>query len=146
MIRKILPQDRQLYLTMTQEFYNSDAVLHKVDISYMESTFQEMMRSEDYVLGYILEYEGQPAGYAQLSKTFSQEVGGTVILVEELYVRPEYRSHGLGSEFFKFLKDGPGKNARRLRLEVTHSNKRAISLYERMGFEQLDYIQMVLDK
>ncbi len=146
MIRKMAPSDRELYLNMTREFYHSDAVLHPVDESFIQNTFDEMMRSEDYVLGYILEYDGTPAGYAQLSKTFSQEVGGLVVLVEELYVSPQYRSKGLGREFFKFLEDGPARDARRLRLEVTGSNTRAIALYERMGFTKLDYIQMVKDR
>ena len=146
MIRKMAPSDRELYLNMTREFYHSDAVLHPVDESFIQNTFDEMMRSEDYVLGYILEYDGTPAGYAQLSKTFSQEVGGLVVLVEELYVSPQYRSNGLGREFFKFLEDGPARDARRLRLEVTGSNTRAIALYERMGFTKLDYIQMVKDR
>ena len=146
MIRKIAPSDRELYLNMTREFYHSDAVLHPVDESFIQNTFDEMMRSEDYVLGYILEYDGTPAGYAQLSKTFSQEVGGLVVLVEELYVSPQYRSKGLGREFFKFLEDCPARDARRLRLEVTGSNTRAIALYERMGFTKLDYIQMVKDR
>ena len=146
MIRKMTPNDRELYMSMTDKFYSSDAVLHKVPVSNIEATFDEMMRSENYVLGYILEYQGTPAGYAQLSRTFSQEVGGMVILVEELFVLPEYRSHGLGREFFKFLEAGPGRDARRLRLEVTRSNSRAESLYERLGFTRLDYIQMVKDK
>ena len=146
MIRKMAPSDRELYLSMTREFYNSDAVLHGVDESFINNTFDEMMRSDDYVLGYILEHDGSPAGYGLLSKTFSQEVGGLVILVEELYVTPEYRSHGLGRVFFKFIEDGPGKDARRFRLEVTKCNDRAISLYKKLGYSQLDYIQMVKDR
>ena len=35
---------------------------------------------------------------------------------------------------------------RRFRLEVTHCNERAISLYRRLGYEELDYIQMIKDR
>ena len=34
----------------------------------------------------------------------------------------------------------------RLRLEVEDYNKGAMRLYERMGFELLPYLQMVIDK
>ena len=36
------------------------------------------------------------AGYALLAKTFSQEAGGLVVWLDEMYVRPAYRSKGLG--------------------------------------------------
>ena len=37
-------------------------------------------------------------------------------------------------------------DVRRFRLEVTRCNERAISLYRRLGYEELDYIQMIKDR
>ena len=103
-----------------------------------------MLRSDTYVRGYIFEYEGTPCGFALLSKTFSQEAGGFSITIEEIYIDPEYRSKGLATEFFDWLKNE--SCAMRLRLEVEDYNKGAMRLYERMGFELLPYLQMVIDK
>ena len=55
MIREIKKEDRQLYMEMSEEFYNSEAVLHSIPESYREAAWEEMMRSEEYAKGYILE-------------------------------------------------------------------------------------------
>lgn len=144
MIRKLTPQDHVLFLDLCREFYHSSAVMHPIPESYYENTFQELMRSEVYTQCYILEYEGQPAGYALLSKSYSAEAGGMVVWIEELYLRPDFRSHGMGSEFFAFLEQE--HPAARYRLEIEPDNERAAKLYRSRGYEVLPYVQMIKDK
>ncbi|MCD7872414.1 MAG: GNAT family N-acetyltransferase [Clostridiales bacterium] len=141
MIRKLTYKDKNEYCKLAMEFYNSDAVLHTIPAEYIEKTFTELMRSDEYVQCFILEAENKTAGYALLSKTFSQECGGYVIWIEELFILKQFRGMGLGSEFFSFIE----KNipAARYRLEAEPENKRAIRLYERRGFKPLTYTQMI---
>jgi GNAT superfamily N-acetyltransferase len=143
MIRKIRPDDRQLFLDLEKQFYNSEAVLHPIPDSYFENNFNELMRSEDYLECYLFEVRGKNAGYALLSKSFSPEAGGMVIWIEELFILPEFRSKGIGSEFFEFLE--ANYKAARYRLEIEPDNVRAEKLYRRRGFETLEYVQMVKD-
>ena len=135
--------DRELYIGMAEEFYSSDAVLHPVPREYFEKTADEALRSDAYAEIYLLEYEGRTAGYGLTARTFSQEAGGQVLWIEELYIREEYRSRGLGREFFSFIEEKNRGKIARLRLEVEEENTRAISLYKRLGYEVLDYKQMV---
>ena len=83
MIREIREEDKQLYMDLTEEFYNSEAVLHPIPEAYREATFHEMMRSQDYVKAYILEKDGQAAGYGLTSYTFSQEAGGKEMCIRD---------------------------------------------------------------
>lgn len=145
MIRPITSQDKEIFLELTRHFYHSDAVLHPIPEEYHQKTFAELVRTDVYALGYLLEYAGKPAGYALLAKTFSQEAGGYVLWLDELYVLPDYRSKGLGREFFQFLEDTFPETAR-IRLEVEAENIRAIALYEKMGFISLPYRQMIKDR
>lgn len=145
MIRKMTENDKELYITMAEEFYNSDAVLHPIPRDQFEKTANEALRSDEYAEIYLLEYEGETAGYGLTARTFSQEAGGQVLWIEELYIRKEFRSKGLGREFFSSLEDKNRGEIVRLRLEVEADNTRAISLYERLGYEVLDYVQMVKD-
>ena len=123
MIREFTSQDRKLYVEMASEFYHSPAVLHPVPDAFFE--------------------RGEPAGYGLTAKTFSQEAGGYVIWLEELYIREQFRSRGLGSEFFAYVEKKYAGQAARFRLEVEEDNVRAISLYKRLGYEVLDYTQMI---
>ncbi|MBQ7132972.1 MAG: GNAT family N-acetyltransferase [Ruminococcus sp.] len=144
MIRRITEKDRELYYKYVDLFYNSDVVNAPVPKVNYEITFDEMMRSDDYVWCYIFECDGKPCGFAMMSKTFSQEAGGVSVTVEEIYIEEEYRNRGLGTQFFEFMKKNI--SAARYRIEVEEDNAKAKALYERMGFEELPYIQMVIDK
>lgn len=142
-IRKIGKDDHDVFVEMGKEFYNSEAVLHNIDESCHEAAFKELMRSDVYLECYIFEVDSKIAGYSLLDKMYSREVGGLVVWVEELYVRSDFRCHGIGNKFFDYLeKNVP---ASRYRLEIEPDNTRARALYERRGYKTLGYSQMYKD-
>lgn len=145
MIRKITPADRHEYISMVTDFYNSDAVCHTVDTQNFKKTFDELMRDDTYAEGYIFEKDGAVSGYALLAKTFSQEAGGIVIWVEEIYVKPSFRGRGQGKEFLKSIISRLGHGVSRIRLEASACNSRAVKLYRSLGFTDLEYGQLIID-
>ena len=141
MIRSLTSKDREIYVSLATEFYNTNAVIKPIPPENFEKTFDEMMQSDRYAEGFLFALSDTIAGYALIAKTFSQEAGGLVIWIEEIYVRPKFRSQGLGKEFFEFLyKERP---AIRYRLETEHDNERANKLYKSLGFVDFPYEQMV---
>jgi len=145
MFRVIKEDDKKVLFEMLDEFYNSAAVLHPIPKSNYENTFRELMDSDKYLDGYIFETDGETAGYAIMSKSYSPEAGGRIMWIEEVYVRSAFRSRGIGRKFFEYLEDTFGEDVKRIRLEVEPDNRRAMSLYEGIGFKMLPYIQMVKD-
>lgn len=146
MIRKISQSDRADFIRLSKQFYSSPAVLFNVPESYHERAFDELMRSDVYADGYILESGGKTVGYGLTAKTYSREAGGKVLWLEELFVLPQYRSAGLGKEFFQVVETEARRgNFVRIRLEVEEENVRARALYERLGYRPLEYDQMVKD-
>lgn len=139
MIRKFVPEDREDYIRFSTEFYNSSAVDKPVPREHFEQGFDEIMRSDVYVQGYMLVCDGNNVGYCVTMKTYSVEAGGITIWIDELFVLEEYRSKGLGRELFKYIEENGDKKLRRIRLEVELENGRAISLYKKMGFEPAPY-------
>ena len=89
----------------------------------------------------IIEYDGKIAGYGNISFTYSIEGGGNVVFLEELYIKPEYRNKGIGTEYFNFIHTN--FPAKRYRLEVTDCNIKAKQLYEKLGYTYLNYKQMI---
>lgn len=143
-IRKITQDDKSVFIEMSREFYSSSAVLNNIDDAFHFNTFEELMRSDVYLECYIFETDkGEIAGYALLDKMFSHEVGGILVWVEELYVRPDFQGRGIGGAFFAYLeKNVP---AARYRLETEPENEGARALYKRKGYRELEYLQMVKD-
>lgn len=82
-IRKITSDDKQLFFDMSEEFYNSSAVLHPINVSCHAAAFEEMMRSEVYIRGFILCDGENAVGYAILNIMFCREVGGKTVWIEE---------------------------------------------------------------
>ena len=143
MIRPLNATDRDAYLAMANSFYHSPVVLEPVPDSHLEKTFDLLMKGTPYAEGYALcTAEGVMEGYALLAKTWSQEAGGIVLWIEEIYVSPEARGKGLGSEFFQYLEQTRTEDCLRFRLEVEKENEKAVSLYQKLGFEFFPYDQM----
>lgn len=85
----------------------------------------------------VLEVAGQVVGYALLVSFWSNEYGGEIVTVDELYVAAPHRGRGLGSGLFDALSRDHSlwpAGAVAQELEVTPGNARARALYERMGF------------
>ena len=143
MIRKIRENDRAEFIRLSEEFYSSPAVLHALPRSYHEAIFDEALRSDEYADVYMLEDGGRTVGFGVTAKTFSREAGGKVLWLEELYILEECRGRGLGREYFSFIENYAREHGfARIRLEVEPENVRARSLYERLGYRPLGYLQM----
>ena len=145
-LRRLTPTDRETYLRLAHAFYHSPAVLHPVPDDHFVRTFEEILRSDVYADGFLLENDqGDCLGYAVTSKTFSQECGGQAVWVEELYILPEYQGRGFGTHALRQL-EALYPSATRFRLEVEPDNESAARLYQRLGYEVLEYRQFVKDK
>lgn len=74
MIRRIDPNDRNLFVTLSKEFYSTDAVSHTIPHEYHKNSFDELMRSDEYIECFIFEQDGETAGYALIAKLFPKRV------------------------------------------------------------------------
>lgn len=145
-LRDLRPEDGPVVLPMVNDFYHSDAVDHAVDPAVLERSFLDAASpGEPLLRGLLIQWEGAPAGYLYITQCYSAEVGGRCVLLDEVYLKPEFRGRGLGSEILAWLeREYPA--ARRFRLEVTRANQGAARLYQKSGYEFLRYDQMVLDR
>lgn len=141
--RPITAADETDFYTMAEEFYHSDAVLHPIPAEYHRRAFSEMMRSGQYLSGYIFTDGDNTAGFAVTNRMMQHEAGGVMVWVEDLYIRPAYRGQGLGSRFLAWVEEQLRGDAVMLRLETEPENERAQELYYRLGYENLNYLQMI---
>jgi RimJ/RimL family protein N-acetyltransferase len=84
----------------------------------------------------VCEIDGSVVGYALLISFWSNELGGEVCVIDELFVDRKNRGRGLATALFDRLAAFefwfPRPMA--LVLEVSPENERARALYERLGF------------
>jgi GNAT superfamily N-acetyltransferase len=82
-------------------------------------------------------------GYAILIPYWSNEFGGVLLFVDELFVDATMRGQGVAQAFFAFVDETRPYDAVALALEVAPRNKGARALYERLGFSDRYHGMMV---
>ena len=101
---------------------------------------------KDDRLGFVLvalEKNQRPVGIALGCAFLGVEHGGTSGWIEELYVLPEFRERGIGSLLVaEFIRVASALGWRAIDLEIDSGHRRAVSLYERHGFTQLDRLRL----
>lgn len=145
MIRELRKEDKDLYISMVKDFYDSEAVLHNIPIGNILNTYHEIVSCSPYVKAYLIEEQKETAGYGLISLTYSNEAGGLVVWIEELYILQKFRGLGLGGRFLDFVETEFSSKAKRFRLEIAKTNKSSQRLYLRKGYTSLEYLQMVYD-
>ena len=143
-IRKINAGDREVYLAMAKDFYSSPAVLENIPEENISRSFVEFTGGTPFGDAFIFEENGEVVGYGVLAYTYSQEAGGKVVWLEEIYVCREHRGKGKGSEFIDFVLEK--LPASRYRLETEPENEAATRLYIRKGFELFEYVNYKIDR
>ncbi|KGF15189.1 GNAT family acetyltransferase [Peptostreptococcus sp. MV1] len=132
-------------LSMMMYFYRSDAVDHPIEESIVEKLLDDIISKEHPIKGYEVIYGGDLVGFGIVTSYYASEVAGMTIQLEDLFIIDEYRSMGIAKEYINRVREA-FPQAARFRLEVCSSNERAIDLYKKLGFEELEYMQMVDDQ
>jgi GNAT superfamily N-acetyltransferase len=84
---------------------------------------------------WLIESDGEAAGYFVLTVCFSLEFGGSFGLLDEVFVAESWRGRGFGTAAIEFAAAWcRERGMQALRLEVWTGNSGAIRLYERAGF------------
>ncbi len=139
-IRDMGSKDKAAVIEMMRVFYSTDAVFSNGSEEIFEADTDNCINGNPYVEGYVFEKDGVVCGYGMLAKSFSTEFGKQCIWIEDLYIKDEYRGSGIGSRFLKSVEEKYPNSL--LRLEVEAENKRAVSVYEKCGYDVLPYMEM----
>lgn len=144
-IRDFKEEDRQWYLSLSNEFFNSSAVLHPVPMNLLERNFDNLIKASKLARGLAIEYDSHSCGYAVIAFSYSTAVAGKVLWIEDLCISKKYRGQGIGTSFFKWLFSEYGDKVDRFRLETAPENESVRKLYKSLGFNAIEYRQMVCD-
>ena len=109
------------------------------DVAMMRRTLTEMRVNPVRGAVAVLELSGQCCGYALLISFWSNEFGGEICAIDELFVEPECRGRGFATQIVRSLARGDRRIWPRrtvmLAVEAYHTNPRAKALYEKLGFK-----------
>jgi GNAT superfamily N-acetyltransferase len=82
----------------------------------------------------LAHFDGEPAGFAFFFYNFSTWTGKRGIYLEDIFVRPAMRRHGIGRLLFKEIAAiAVGRDCPRLEWSVLNWNELAINFYRKIG-------------
>lgn len=137
MWREARPEDDDAITALCIALYEEDPASDPVPAEHHTRTLATLRAEPMRGRVLALEEDGAVRGYAILVPYWSNELGGEILIIDELYVAPSHRSRGRGRALLEALAQGGGlwpEKPVALELEVTPSNVRARALYEQLGF------------
>lgn len=135
-------QDFEELASMVFALYAEDPEGERLTLDKIHLTVEEADVHSDKLAILIFRMNGVIAGYGILNFFWSNEYGGDIINIDEIYVKREARGQGIATRFIESLSQKYPKG-RALKLEASHSNKKAIKLYEQIGFEEAPNLHMI---
>lgn len=137
-IRQANPKDVPQIL----QFIRDLAVFEKLEneVVATESLLSDYLFGEKKVASVIIgELAGQAVGMALYFYSFSTFLARPGVYLEDLYIKPEFRSRGFGAAMIRQLvRIAVAENCGRLEWSVLNWNERAIKFYRSLGAELLD--------
>lgn len=120
---------------MVMALYREDPTGQKMTPRKIGRTVAELCSRPERGRITIMRVGDTVVGYALVIYFWSNEYGGNVAHVDELYVRPRWRGRGIGAACIEHAAGTGGKKLKGMRLEVTPANERAFAFYSRHGFK-----------
>jgi GNAT superfamily N-acetyltransferase len=127
--------DEEILVSLRSEFCELEHLPHPLDEAANRFVLHWLIENEQFGRIWLILIEGETAGYIVLTFSYSLEYAGRDALIDELYLREEFRGFGIGKQTLQFVEDYcRAENIRAVHLEVDRTNIAAKTLYHKTGF------------
>ena len=137
-IRKAEERDAPLIVSLICELAAYERLAHEVDATEADIA-RALFGPQPRVFADIAEWDGEPAGFALWFYNFSTFRGRHGIYLEDLFVRPDFRSKGIGKALLRHLaRRCMAEGLPRLEWWVLDWNEPALRFYRSIGAVPMD--------
>jgi len=142
--RNYKPKDKSELQEMILSLYREDPEGEDISLLKINKTIDVLNSHSEKGKLVVFEEQERIIGYGILIFYWSNEYGGDILSIDELYVKPEYRSRGYASSFMNHVFDRYKSKVKAFMLEVTPSNMKAYKYYKQLGFEEVINKHMIV--
>lgn len=132
-VRRAGPEDAGIVLGLIRELAEYERMLDEVVAD--EAGIARALGADPPAVAALLARAGdEPVGFALYFRNFSTFLGRQGIYLEDLFVRPPWRGHGVGRALMAALaREAVASGAARMDWAVLEWNEPAIGFYRRLG-------------
>lgn len=132
-IRAATINDATVILALIKELAEYEHLSHEVEAT-AEDISQSLFGDRPAAEALIGEHQGTPISFALFFHNFSTFLGKPGIYLEDLYVKPQYRSNGFGHRMLAHIaRLAKERNCGRFEWSVLGWNEPAIHTYDRLN-------------
>jgi len=143
--REFKSADRDTITGLVRKLYQEDPGGKPMTDEKIRKTFDELTRHPDKGTILVLDLDGEIIGYAIVLNIWSNEFGGNIVNIDELYIREGFRGKGVATNFIQYLITNKFAESVALAIQATPGNKKARALYEKLGFKPDESDLLILD-
>jgi hypothetical protein len=134
--RLVTPVDLPGLVKLATSCYQEERRGDGVRPESIVATVRELDRHK--IKGSVLVFEKDEClvGYCILIPSWSNERGGTIISVDELYVTPGQRANGIEEDFIALLQKVAPQDCVGIRIELGRGGRKRADAYRKLGFRE----------
>ena len=137
-IRNATSNDLNLLMEFIQDIAEFEGLAHEVSLTKDELQ-DSMFGSGRTAEAIIAENEGDAVGFAVFFQNFSTFKGKPGLYLEDLFVKPDWRKHGIGRALLvRLAQIAVERDCPRFEWVALDWNQNAIDFYEKLGAKQLN--------
>ncbi|MBN1151267.1 GNAT family N-acetyltransferase [candidate division WOR-3 bacterium] len=107
----------------------------KFDKTKSGKTLEEFISNPSFGALFLILISDEPVGYFCLTSSYTLENYGKDCFLDEIYIKPDHRKLGVGSEIIKYIENYlKNRDFKAIHLIVYDSNQEAHKFYLRNGF------------
>ena len=137
-IRRATPADAPVIASLVRELADYEKLLDEARAT-PQDFLREIESPNPVIHVLIAEWNGEPAGFALYFFNFSTFVGRPGLYLEDLFVRPAQRAHGIGRALLRALaRIAQERGCGRMEWAVLDWNEPALRFYKSLGARQMN--------
>lgn len=137
-IRSARREDVSSILSFIKDLAEFEKLSHEV-VATEQALAETLFGAKSVAEVLIAEWDGQPAGFALFFHSYSTFLAKPGIYLEDLFVRTQYRSKGIGEALLRELaRLAKARSCGRLEWSVLDWNERALKFYRSLGAKPMN--------
>lgn len=131
-VRRALRADIGAVVDLMHEFYAESG--YPLDRLWASASLLELLARPELGAVWLAQSGGEVAGHVVLTVRHAMEYGGLSAYIDDLFVRPAWRRHGVGRALLaELFRDCRARGCKAVQVEVGADNARALRLYGTFG-------------
>ncbi len=145
-VRKCSGQDKNIWVQLNKEHMDYEIggnsyweETKEKGIKKLEDSFELALKKDPSIILLLFEEDGKTIGFANLNTIYSVWSNGEALIVDDFFIKEDYRGRGFGQEGLVLIERyAIDNNIKRIQFHSVIEDERSIKIWEDYGYHPID--------